>query len=640
MNRIRLSIIVGLSLISFARPASAQAPSAKAKARPAGKDNSDAKSEAERIAKERRAQGHALLLSLANDARNFRDQTVRVRSLMRIADVLWSVDAEQGRTLFRQAWAGAEAADEESQERRESVEGDVAIDPTAVTEAVVAAGKSIPDLRREVLRVVARRDAQLAEEFLQSLKAEQHEDKPGAASPNLWELSEAQRRRLSLAEELLRTGDIERALQFADPVLGSATMPTLDFLTLLHEKNPAAADQRYSAMLMNTRGDLTADANTVSVLSSYLFTPQVYVTFDRYGAPSYSMMPSPPAPPNVAPQLRLAFFQTAAAVLLRPQPPAEQDQSTAGVLGKYMVVRRLMPLFERYAQRDVAEAVRGQLEALNVQVSDSVRQSDDEWEKKGLSPEKPLGDQEQTLLDQIERATTSGERNELYFKLALLTLNKGDVRARDYASKIDESGFRKQARAWVDASLAITAVEKKKVDTALELARTGELTNLQRVWVLTQAAKLLSATDRIRALSLLEEAIAESRRIQGYDADRPRRLLAIANAVRLVEPSRVWNALSDAVEAANSTDGFTGEGGALTLVVSSKSLISSRTYNVPDFDVAGIFREVANDSYDNAAQLALGIKGEAARANAAIAVARAVLDEKSAPVRAAPRPVK
>jgi hypothetical protein len=58
MNRSRLSIIVGVSLIFLAHLASAQSPSAKAKAplnNAASRDKSDAKAEADRIAKERRA---------------------------------------------------------------------------------------------------------------------------------------------------------------------------------------------------------------------------------------------------------------------------------------------------------------------------------------------------------------------------------------------------------------------------------------------------------------------------------------------------------------------------------------------------------------------------------------------------------
>jgi hypothetical protein len=61
--------------------------------------------------KERRARARSLLVSLSTDARTFRDQTLRARSLARIADALWQVDSEQARLLFRKAWEAAQVAD-------------------------------------------------------------------------------------------------------------------------------------------------------------------------------------------------------------------------------------------------------------------------------------------------------------------------------------------------------------------------------------------------------------------------------------------------------------------------------------------------------------------------------------------------
>src|SRR5215203_3044634 len=104
MHRFSLSIIVGVGLMLLVYPASAQSP--------AGRNKSDAKAERDRIANKRRAEARSLLISLASDARTFRDLKLRARSLMRIADVLWTVDAEQGRALFRKAWEAAETADQ------------------------------------------------------------------------------------------------------------------------------------------------------------------------------------------------------------------------------------------------------------------------------------------------------------------------------------------------------------------------------------------------------------------------------------------------------------------------------------------------------------------------------------------------
>ncbi len=616
MNAPHLFSVICLGLILLPSPAPAQLPATKPKAaldNGASGDPSAAKAETIRLRNERRSQARSLLISLAGDARSFRDQTLRARCLARIADALWDVDAEQGRALFRKSWEAAETADENPR-------------PDTL-------GQGPLNLRAEVLKLAARRDRRLAEEFLEKLKTDQDPADARNSSPSLWALPEALQERLSLAVSLLRTGDTERALQFADPVIGGVTLSTVDFLTLLRERNPAAADRRYAAMLLNTGGNLSADPNTISLLSSYIFTPHMYVIFSTEGGPSWTMPPSSFPPATVEPQLRLAFFQTAASVLLRPNEPSpEPDPGKAGVAGKYMIVKRLMPLFEQYAPREIVETMRGQFEALNSLVSDGVRQGENEWTKKGISPEKSLADQEHSLFDQIDHARTSDERDQLYFKLALLALSKDDLKARDYVSKIDDSDFRKQAQAWVDWNLAIGSILKKRVEAALELARIGELTRIQRVWLLTQSAKLLAKTDREKALSLLDDATAEARRIEGVDLDRPRGLLAIANALRLIEPSRAWDAVFDAVKAANSTEGFSGEDGVLTQTIRTSDAIRMSPNAVPDFDIEGIFSKLASDDYDRVVQLARGYQGEAPRANATIAIARSVLNEKSAPV--------
>jgi hypothetical protein len=295
-----------------------------------------------------------------------------------------------------------------------------------------------------------------------------------------------------------------------------------------------------------------------------------------------------------------------------------------------MVMKRLLPIFDSFAPSEIATAMHSQFETVSSLVSEELRKTEDESLQKGIAPEKSLADGQQTLLDQIEHARTSDERDDLYFRLALLALGKDDPKAREYVAKIEESDFRKRAQGWIDWGLAIGAIKQKAVEKALDLGRKGELTHIQRVWVLTQSAKLLSKNDRARSLSLLEDATSEARRIEGSDLDRPRALLAIANGFELIEPAGVWDAIFDAVKAANSSEGFTGDGGAVEVSMNSKTQIFRKTETVADFDVRGIFGQIANDDYDRAIQLAAGFQGEAARANATIAIARSVLNQTGA----------
>ena len=95
----------------------------------------------------------------------------------------------------------------------------------------------------------------------------------------------------------------------------------IDFLSYLREKDAAAADRRYAALLGRAASNLQADANAISLLASYLFTPHIFVTFTGSGS-STSQTSRNSEPPAVSPDLRAAFFRVASDVLLRPLPPA------------------------------------------------------------------------------------------------------------------------------------------------------------------------------------------------------------------------------------------------------------------------------------------------------------------------------
>lgn len=588
----------------------------------AAEPKSAALTEEERRARARRVAARSLLIALSTDARAFNDQTLRARSLARIADALWAVDAEQGRLMFRKAWEAAEGADSESARKlQQEIEQQ---------KSKTGGGYAIalpPNLRREVLRLAAKHDRALGEEFLEKLKAEKTEAANNANS-RLGRSNEAVSQRLSVARELLEAGEMERALQFADPALTIVSTESLNFLSYLREKNGVAfADERYAALLASAARDPQSDANTVSLLSSYIFTPHLFVIVTGNGF-NTSQSASKIVPADVSPELRNLFFQAAASILLRPLPAPGQDQTSAGPEGKYLVIKRLLPFFEQSAPAVMVESLRAHLNALNATVSDDTRNRNDEWLSRGIRPEKPAEEKEQALLDRIDRAKTSAERDQLYVELAFYLARRGDLRARDYVNKVDDLEMRKALQAYIDPNLAMDAVGKKLTDQALELVQKGELNHLQKVWVLTQIAKHLASTDKQKAVELVEMAANEARRIDVSDSSRPQALIAVANAMHAVDTSRVWDATFDAVKAANSAEGFTGEDGEMVLKFQSKGSSSVHTNDIPDFDLEGIFRELANQDYERAVELARGFQGEGPRAVATIAIARAVLEPK------------
>jgi hypothetical protein len=586
------------------------APEAKTAApAKAASSKTAATSDAEQQLRTRRSQARSLLIALSTDARTFHDQRLRARSLARIADALWQIDTDQGRLLFRKAWEAAEVADQESdrqlqeeiQQQKTKTGGGFAVSLP-------------PNLRREVLRLAARHDRVLSEEFLEKLKT-QKADAANATNLRPGRLNETLSQRLGVARELLQAGDMEKALQFAEPALAVVGVDSINFLCDLRDKDAVAADRRYAALLSSSATNPQSDANTVSLLSSYIFTPRLYVIFTDKGA-NTSQMSQKITPAEVSPELRPL-----------PQPGQEQ-QGTAGTEGKFLVVKRLLPFFEQYASPDIVESLRAQLNALNGVVSDDTRKRDDEWVNRGVRPEKPAEDREQALLDRVDRAKTSAEREGLYIQLAQMAANRGEMKARDYAGKIEDSEIRKQVQSYIDGSLAIFFVNKKLTDPALELVQKGDLTHLQKVWVLTQCAKILAPNDKDKATELLESAATEARRIDVSDPALPQALIAVADAFKVVDPPRVWDATFEAVRAANSAQGFTGEDALMTLKFQSKNGSSVHTNDVAEFNLEGIFKDLSDQDYERAVELARGFEAEGPRAVATIAIARAVLDPK------------
>ena len=577
--------------------------------------------EADLELKERRSKARSLLISLSSDARTFNDQTLRARSLARIADALWQVDAEQGRLLFRKAWEAAEVADQESDRKLQEE-----ISRQKSRTGGGYATKLPPNIRQEVLRLAARRDRALGEELLDKQKAQKVET-ANTAGTSPYQLPEMLSQRLFVAIELLRAGEVERALQFAEPVLAVVTVQSIMFLSDLREKNSTAADSRYAAMLASAANNPQSDANTVSLLSSYIFTPYLTVIFSG-SSTSTSQRSESVAPVDVSPELRNAFFQTAANILLRPLPPAGQDQGPAGLEGKYLALKRLLPFFEQSAPAGMVDSLRASLNALSALVPEGTRRRDDEWMSRGVKPDKPAEDREQAILDRIDRAKTSADRDLLYIQLAFMATEKGQMKARDFAGKVEDSELRKQLLAYIDPTLAKQFVKQKNTDQALDMVHKGELTHIQKVWVLTECAKILVKNDQQKASELVDAAANEARRIDVSDPALPQGLIAVANALKAVDASRVWDATFDAVKAANSAETFTGEDGMMILKFQSKGQSSVHTSTVTEFDLDGIFRELATQDYDRAVELARGFQAEGPRAVATIAIARAVLEPK------------
>jgi hypothetical protein len=470
------------------------------------------KAEADPLAEIRRTTAISMITSLADEARGFRDETLRARVQARAADALWETDEERARALFRRAWDAADAADRESQRRQEEERR------RQREQGGPSVFMNAPNLRSEVLRLASRRERALGEEFLGKLeearkqqladaslpKAGDQPPPPRGDTPEAELMSDetAHAQRLSLARQLLEGGDTERARQFAEPALRRVSRGAIRFLTDLRRKDPAEADRVYALLLARAAADPLSDANTVSVLSSYLFSPQFIITIDRGGSYGMESSGTQPLPENVPDAVRRAFFQTAAGVLLRPPPPADQDRTSAGRAGTYFMIGRLLPLFEQYAPAAVAP-LRTQMAALTPDVPQRLRDESEHLLTAGLErDDQPRRDDVQAALDKAARASTPAERDRAYQDAAFAALAKGDPRAREFAERVEDRDARAQLLSYIDYDAVNRALTEKKPEDALKLARDGALTHIQRVWAYTEAAKLIAKDDRGRAVEV------------------------------------------------------------------------------------------------------------------------------------------
>jgi hypothetical protein len=629
----RASLLAGLCLFAITSIVYAQTPSEKKETTPRKSSRSKAvkAEEPDPVAAQRQVVAISLLQSLADDARSFHEPRLRARVQARVADAFWETDSERARGLFRKAWEAAETEDAESERRG-------ADESRRSQSSGVTMRTARPDLRAEVLRIAAKRDRALAEEFLTKLTEANKKDAEAAGDnarqtnpTNDFSASSAAAKRLALARRLLEDGDVERALEFAGPVLDQVNRDSITFLSALREKNAAAADQGFASLLARPARDPASDANTISGLSSYAFTPFLYVTFETQGGSNQTRQ-RPPAPrPDLSPALRANFFGVAAQVLMRPLAPPEQDLTSSGRVGKYMVIRRLLPLFEEYAPERAAD-LRAQMAAMGGDVSEGMRSGENHAVTNGIAPESS-SDPIETMQGRLDRARTSEERDAIYADLAIALAGKGDARARELADKIEESDLRKRVRSFIDFQTAQSAINDKNALEAARIAKNGELNSLQRVWAFTQAARLLMASDRSRALELLEDAGTEARRIGSSDPDRARALVAVATGLIQADRVRAWETISEAVKAANSAEGFTGDDSRVGAQVQTRSMAMATSASAEDFNLFGAFRALARDDFLRSVETAKSFTGEAPRATATLAVARSVLEKTPADVQ-------
>src|ERR1051326_1567920 len=428
--------------------------------------------DANAVETQRRAFAVSTVISLATEARSYKDLALRTRVLARAADTLWDADNITARALFSRAWDAAETGDEEG--------ATIYTKDNPPTTVIGLRKMSGRDLRVEVLTLVSRRDKKFGEQLLAKLTSEDQsqtntEQSAGTVS-NVFSGPENSLKRLLVAEKLLADDQVSSARDFAAPALSEVNARSIDFLSQLRIKDATLADKIFAELLGRVEVDPMSDANTVSGLSSYAFTPGFYIVFWPDGHSTWTQPEEPTVTPNLDKALRARFLQFAGSVLLRPVPPPDQDLTSCGRRGRLKVITRLLPLFEQYAP-DTATALRAQLsakEGRNIDANEALL-------TEGIKPENN-GGQIVDIEDQLGRAKSSAERDQINAAAAAKLAVIGNKRAREVADSIDDTKLRAQVRNYVDFELIKFAIRTKNATEVAQLAGAGELSHIQRSW--------------------------------------------------------------------------------------------------------------------------------------------------------------
>jgi hypothetical protein len=622
IDKSRASALVFCFVIS-SLPATGQIPANKKTT-----SNSKTSSAEKRLAKVQRAYAIQMLTVIADEADKFKDETLRAQVQARAADTLWDGNQELSQVLFHRAWKVAERIDKEN----ERLSNEALAKAMNSRDSGLVMLNPAASVRMDVIKLVAKRDSDFAEGFLEKLSKGQDEDKSSAPSRDNapifdpTEPSVAVAKRLEVATMLLER-DFERATAFAEPGLQDVTSPGIIFLCKLRQNDRALADRLYSQMLMRAAGDSKSDATSVSLLTTYIFTPNLIVTATRRGR-IMNPFADEKQLGDYSPELRSAFFRVAGSILLRPSPLPAQDVSSAGRAGTFFTIARLLPLFEQYSPSTVP-ALKTQMLMLTPDAPEAWKNEDDLMLRAGLVSKRPETEPVESLEQQLAKASSSAERDLLYLKAIQTGAGRGDVQIRNFAGKIEDVTLREQARTFADLAIVRTAVNTKDADEVLRIVREGYLAPLHRVWALATLASRLGTNDPVRAMDFLNEATIEARRIRVGDPTRAYALVCVAQSFIDLGKFKTEEIGFELVNAVNGVTDFNVDGGKLYAQIRARNLVAMINSKEPSFSMAFFFERLSKQDAQQAISLATDVKPDAPRAAVTIAIAGQILKSQN-----------
>ena len=297
-------------------------------------------------------------------------------------------------------------------------------------------------------------------------------------------------------------------------------------------------------------------------------------------------------------------------------------------MGTYFTIRRLLPFFQQ-SSPSLASGLQDKLNQLGQGKDDIIPAQERSSLDAGFDSKKTAQEEPDDILSKIERAASTRERDNLYAVAAERATLQNDQKARELADKIEDEGFRRIVRKFVDVVLIRNALKKRDSAKALQLVPGAKLSHFQSVWCYTELAALLDPTRRQEALELLNQAISEAEHIEANTPENAEAWVDIAANALALDPARRAAILVDVVRAVNRTENYIGDEDSFLVEFRSSSKLKKVTIPVPKLSLANLFASMAKEDIHQTADMAQSIKNESARAIALLAAGQAVLEMKT-----------
>lgn len=598
------------------QPAAQPSPAAS----PARSENETEETERELTPDERRAL--YALDELRETANRFDDERDRIRTLAQIADLRFAHDAARARSEFEDAFR-----------RIESIRPPAA--GSSMSEGLSSAFgvSALSQLRVEILRLVARRDAELAGRLARTV-AEPQPAQPSTQSPAnatnerspFGNQSERSGLYLQMALSLVET-DVVRAAEFARMSLQAGEIHFLlpAALFSVRAKNGAAADAVYREAFNLAQRDESRALFRITLLASYVFPDY------GGGGRMIRMMAGDNAELSAAmqtnPTLAREFLNFAYNVIMRSgnRPAAASPSFDSEATTLQMFGAQLLPFFEQYAP-ERAGAVRARLDAQLQNVP------------AGRMREMLTTMREQNSVSdwtrRAERATTPAERDVNYLQAISVAASEEDF---DQAISLSERLSNEEMRPLIASTTRLQAVmfymSRREWEAAHRRAREIPDAMMRATAFAMLAQKLVEYGDEVRAREILTEA-ARLLRSAETTPDKAHALLLIAGVEARLDTLRGFEAMETAIAAVNTVEAAspaTNSANASSISSVMRSMASMFGGAGQSFDFNQNLTVLARADLERALGLARAVRKTETSVAAQLAVYRGVLDERERP---------